>query len=257
MLAELFEQDHREQARAGEAARRDMERRRRLADRLAPSAGEALANRLDHLPLTRHDFERFGDVLSELRQLRRTAARTALRRGDNDPLARQMVGERLARRPLALEGLDHGRGRGAFRRHLVLGRVGLGVLQLHLQLLDEPLLALRARAIERAPQLFDLKPQPCDQRFHARCGCVSVSEVRFRPRRARFALPPRSPFGEDQPMSNGEVAGERVGRVRHARERIRFVPVRQQKSLAGRARSPGFLRHSPVDALDEIAELRR
>ena len=35
MLAELLEQDHRQQARAGEAARRDMERRRRLGDRLA------------------------------------------------------------------------------------------------------------------------------------------------------------------------------------------------------------------------------
>ena len=35
MLAELLEQDHRQQVRAGEAARRDMERRRRLRDRLA------------------------------------------------------------------------------------------------------------------------------------------------------------------------------------------------------------------------------
>ena len=50
MLAELLEQDHRQQARAGEAARRDVERRRRLRDRLALPAGEALANRLDHLP---------------------------------------------------------------------------------------------------------------------------------------------------------------------------------------------------------------
>ena len=52
MLAELLEQDHRQQARTGKAARRDMERRRRLGDRLAPPAGEPLPNGLDHLPLT-------------------------------------------------------------------------------------------------------------------------------------------------------------------------------------------------------------
>jgi hypothetical protein len=59
MLAELFEQDHRQEARAGEAARRDMKRCRRLRDRFVVlPTGEALANRLDHLPLTRDDLER-------------------------------------------------------------------------------------------------------------------------------------------------------------------------------------------------------
>jgi hypothetical protein len=33
-------------------------------------------------------------------------------------------------------------------------------------LIDESLLALRARAIERAPQLFDLQTQPRDQRVN-------------------------------------------------------------------------------------------
>ena len=51
MLAELLEQDHRQQVRPGEAARRHMERRRRLRDRLALAAREPLAHRLDHLPL--------------------------------------------------------------------------------------------------------------------------------------------------------------------------------------------------------------
>src|SRR5277367_6473675 len=79
MLAELLEQDHRQQARTGKAARRDMERRRRLRDRLAPPAGEPLSNRLDHLPLTGNNLERLRDVLAELRQLRRTAAGAAQR----------------------------------------------------------------------------------------------------------------------------------------------------------------------------------
>jgi hypothetical protein len=52
-LAELLEQDHRQQVRAGEAARRHVERRR---DRLAGPAGELLAHGLDHLPLPRNDL---------------------------------------------------------------------------------------------------------------------------------------------------------------------------------------------------------
>jgi hypothetical protein len=44
MLAELLEQDHRQKARSGKAARRDMERRRRLRDRFALAAGKSFAN---------------------------------------------------------------------------------------------------------------------------------------------------------------------------------------------------------------------
>ena len=105
MLAELLEQDHGQQVRSGEAARRHMERRRRLRDRLAVPARELLPHRLDHLPLPRDHLQRLGDVLAQLRQLRRAAAGTAFRCGDDDALARQMIGERLARRPLALERL--------------------------------------------------------------------------------------------------------------------------------------------------------
>ena len=69
VLTELLEQDHRQQARAGQPSRDRVERRRRLRDRLARPAGEALAHRLDHLPLPRDDLQRLGDVLAELRQL--------------------------------------------------------------------------------------------------------------------------------------------------------------------------------------------
>ena len=90
MLAELLEQDHGQQVGAGKAARRHMERRRRLGDRLAVPARELLAHRLDHLPLARDHLQRLGDVLAQLGQLRRAAAGAALRRGDHDALARQM-----------------------------------------------------------------------------------------------------------------------------------------------------------------------
>src|SRR5215831_1141894 len=110
MLAKLLEQDHRQQIGASEAAWRHMERRRRLRNRFALPAGKPFANRLDHFPLAGDDFERLGDVLAKLRKFRRTTAWAALRRRDHDPLAWQMLGKRFARRPLALEGLDHGRG---------------------------------------------------------------------------------------------------------------------------------------------------
>ena len=48
MLSELLEQDRGEQMRAGKAARRHVEGCRRLRDRLAVAAREALAHGLDH-----------------------------------------------------------------------------------------------------------------------------------------------------------------------------------------------------------------
>jgi hypothetical protein len=217
MLAELLEQDHRQKRRPGEAARRDMERRGRLRNRLALSAGEALADRLDHLPLARNDLERLRDILAKLRKLRRTAAGAALRRCDHDPLARQMLRERFSRWPLAFEGFDGGRGRGAFRRKFVFARVGLRVLQLHLQLVEEPFLALRAHAVERATQLLELQSQLRDQRIGAGCGRLGVGQIGLRLRRARLTRKPRRSFGEDQGMCGDEIGGERIKRVRHVR----------------------------------------
>src|SRR6185437_4439075 len=62
MLPKLLEQDHRQQARPGQPSRNRMERRGRLRDRLAGSAREALAHRLDHFPLPRDDLQRLGYV---------------------------------------------------------------------------------------------------------------------------------------------------------------------------------------------------
>ena len=206
MLAELLEQDHRQQTRAGEAARGDMERRRRLGDRLASPAGEPLPNGLDHLPLAGDDLERLGDVLAELRQLRRAAAGAAQRRRDHDPLARQMLGKGLSRRPPALEGFDDGRGRRAFGREFVLGRVRLGVLQLHLQLVEKPLLALRAHAVERAPKLFDLQLQIA--RSAPRRSTPSRERASDRLQRAPLALR----FEAAQPARRGSSHALRPGR---------------------------------------------
>ena len=106
MLAELLEHDHRQQAGTGPAPRNDVERRRRLIDALAVAARELLAHMLDDLPLARDHLQRLGDILAELGQSRSAAAGASGRRRDDHPLARQMLGKRLARGTLAGEGGD-------------------------------------------------------------------------------------------------------------------------------------------------------
>ena len=69
-----------------------------------------------------------------------------------------MIRERLARRPLALEGLD-----GLRSRHHLLGREfifgggGFQFFELKLHLLEQPRRAFGAGAIKLAPQLLDLE----------------------------------------------------------------------------------------------------
>jgi hypothetical protein len=138
MLAELLEQHHRQQVGPGPAPRRRMERRWRLADLLAIPAGELLADGLDHLPLPGDDLQRLGDVLAHLHDARRATAGAGGRRLDHHALARQMFGERLAGGAAAFEGRDHGLRRALPPLCPILGKVRLDVLELHLQLFDQP-----------------------------------------------------------------------------------------------------------------------
>ena len=165
MLAELLEQDHRQQAGTGPAARHDVERRRRLGDALAVPARELLAHVLDHLPLARDDLQRLGDVLAELGQPRRAAAGAGCRSGHDDPLARQMLGERLARRALAREGRDRrGPGRPPARPR-ARPRVAEASSSSSCSSIcsSSRAAALRARPVKLAPQLLDLQLQMRDQ----------------------------------------------------------------------------------------------
>src|SRR5438132_7374667 len=91
---------------ADEAARRGMERRRRLADLLAIAAGELLAHCLDDLEATRDLLQRLGHILADLRQPRSAAAGAARRSVNDDALVFDVVRPRLAHRPLAREGAD-------------------------------------------------------------------------------------------------------------------------------------------------------
>src|SRR5437879_13836647 len=106
-----------------------MERCRSLADLLAGAAGELLADVLDHLPLTRDHPQRLGDVLAQLAQPRAATAQASGRARLDHPLARQMCGERMARRALAGEGHHVRRlGCSTLGGDLVLGRRTLELL---------------------------------------------------------------------------------------------------------------------------------
>ena len=223
MLAELLEQDHRQQIRPGEAAWRHVERRRRLGDRLAGPARELLTHGLDHLPLPRNHLQRLGDVFAKLRQPVRAAASAVGRRRDHHALARQMFGEWFAGRPLALERLDGLRS----RRHL-LGRQfihGGGCFQLFelkLHLLQQACRAFRTGTIKLAPQLLDLEPVVADQGCRARqvrpcIGGIGLGTHRgsLRPCRKRLCLNPRGALGEDHRMRSSKIGGERFRGVGH------------------------------------------
>jgi hypothetical protein len=188
VLAELLEEDCRQQVRASPAPRRRVERRRGLADPLAVPAGELLPHGLHHLPAARDHLQRLGDILAELHDPARAAGLAAGRRRDDHALARQMRREGLAHRAPTLPG-----GRRRDRRperlggEIVLGRVGLELLELQLQLVEQPRLALGPRPVEGAPQLLDLDPERRDHR-------LGVREYRPLPRRlGRLRFRGRSP----------------------------------------------------------------
>ena len=106
VLPVLLEQDRRQQVGSRPAPRRRVERRRRLGYPLAIAARELLPHRLDHLPPARDHLQRLGHILADLRQPLRPTAGAGSRPRHHHPLARQMIGEGLARRLAANEALD-------------------------------------------------------------------------------------------------------------------------------------------------------
>jgi hypothetical protein len=111
----------------------------------------------------RDHLQRLGDILAQLAQALAAAAQAGGRCRLDDPLARQMLREWFARRPLARE-RRHGRrlGGGPLGGELVLGGRRFQLLQLQFQLIDEARGALRALAEALAVELLDLELQMRD-----------------------------------------------------------------------------------------------
>ena len=258
MLAEFLEQDHGQQVRPGKSPRRDMERRRRLRDRLAFPARELLAHRLDDLPLARDHLQRLGDILPELRQLRRPAARTTLWRGNDYTLARQMIGEWLARRPLALERLYRLRpGYRFLGRQLVLGRRRFQIFQLKFHLLQQPRFALRVTAVKSTPKLLDLELEMGDQRFRAGVHRQRAGRNRLRCHARGVLGQAGGSLREDHRMSGGKIGWQRFRRRCHTLRESYSSATAKKKPSAHRRWAPCLLRIAPIDSGQQIAKLSR
>src|SRR3546814_2128355 len=87
-----------------------------------------------------------GDILPQLAQPIRAAAGAYLWRGDDDALARQMLGQGLAGGPLALERCDVGLRRCQGRQKLIFAGSGLALFKGQFHLLEQMARALGALA---------------------------------------------------------------------------------------------------------------
>ena len=175
VLPVLLEQDRRQQVGTRPAARRRVERRRRLGDGLAIPAAELLPHRLDHLPAARDHLKRLRHVLADLRQPLRPAAHAGRGSRHYHPFARQMFGEGLAPRLATDEPLDLGRCcRRPLGREIVLAGVGRQIVEGKLKLIEQALLALRPLPVKCAAELLDHHLQGSDLRLscrHPRLRC--------------------------------------------------------------------------------------
>ena len=159
MCAKLLEQHHRQEAGTKQPPGCHMEWRGWLRDRLTIPAGELLPDSLDHLPLARHDLECLGDILAQLAQPIRPATGTGAGCGDDDPLARQMLGQRLARRPLAFERRNIGLGCGENAQRLIFAGARLALLEDQFHLIEQMTRAFGPLAIKNAAHLLVLQFQ--------------------------------------------------------------------------------------------------
>ena len=214
VLAELLEHDHRQEARARPGPRDGVERRRRLADLLAVPAGELLPHRLDHLPPPRRRLQRPRHLLAELAKAGAAAARAGRRRIDHHPLARQMVGERVALGAPPGEGAHRRRLRGGlFRRQFVFRGACRQFLELERQLLDQPRRPLRPLPVDLALELGDLELLGRDQRHVFR-------RLRPRDRQLRGDFQASRALGEERRLQGGEVVGKGLGSGIHVTQGI-------------------------------------
>jgi len=91
-----------------------------------------------------------------------------------------MIGERFARRTLALERFDRlCPERCVLGRQFILGRGRLHIFELKLHLIQQPRRTLRARPVELTPQLFDRQLEMGDQRLRVRAYSLGAGRNRL------------------------------------------------------------------------------
>ena len=180
----------------------------------------------------------------------------ALRRGDDDALARQVLRKRLPRGPLALEWSNR-LGRCLPRRQFVLGRCRFEIFELQLHLLEKARLAFRAAAVELPAQLLDRELEVCDERFRARQIGLGVGRLGTSLRELSLRRDARRALGEDHRMSIGKVGGKRFGGSGHGARESYPPPLCKPEPSSDRGWTPGCLGMTPIDAGQKVSELRR
>ena len=146
-----------------------MERGGRLRDLLAIAAGKFLADGLDHFPLSRHHLQRFGDILAHPHDPVGSAARAGRGGLDHEPLARQVLWKRLADGLAPVEATNLCRLLcGLLGADGIFGRGGFQLLELQLELVDQPGGAFGAVPILGALEHRDLELQARDHRLGCR-----------------------------------------------------------------------------------------
>jgi len=83
-----------------------------------------------------------------------------------------------------------------------------------------------------------------------------MADQRFGAREVRYRLQARSALGEDHRMRGGKIGGERF-KGGHTVNGITSIAIRKLKASADRCGAARLLWVSPVDAGQQISELRR
>ena len=207
MQAVLGEQDMGEELRPGPPARDRVRWGRRLADRFAGPARELLAHMLDYLPLARMS----SSVSVTSSPILRSVVPPQHGQTDgcriDDPLARQLIGQRTARRLAPFERrhrylLACRRGN-HLRRCLRLRSVLLQIGQLQLKLIEQQRTALRGLAEPLVAELPDRELELLDQQR-------PVLRFALRRRGSLLSCTQGRPLRDDERMRNSKIGRKRI-----------------------------------------------
>ena len=171
------------------------------------------AHVLDHFPLPRHELQRLGHVLADLVQNPAAAGAGCQGRID-DALARQMLGQRAARRPAPLEAAhrDFRLCRCDLRRRLGLRGVFLQLGKRQFELLEDRA-ALRGLPELLASQLGDRVLELLDQQRAVLGLALGRAGARLR-RQQRLVL------GDDHRVRGSKLGRQRINGKGHVPTRI-------------------------------------
>lgn len=156
VVRELGDEHMGQQARAGDAALDRAARRWRLHDGIAAATGQFWAHMANHAEAGRHELELLGYIFTQLLQISATGRAICRRRQIHFFIARQMFGQRFARRTLTWRAI------GGRHFPFSLGVVRLQIFQLQFKLFDLMVELLGLAAELHAPQFCDPQFQMLD-----------------------------------------------------------------------------------------------